>query len=179
MAKVSQDRVREKNYAPRERKRYFDVIQRYFAAIQFQSSKASETNGPIFERQRNYKRLSVTRLFLSYPSPLLSPSFHLFLGVTLVIETLHSKEILASFRRNEARFQNSENSGEEGAPPFDKERAERFDPFFFFFPPSPFRSILTFEGANSCIWAWQIGARDPLMMRTNEPRVARGGEKKD
>lgn len=94
---------RKIHYAPRERKRYFDVIQRYFAAIQFQSSKASETNGPIFERQRNYKRLSVTRLFLSYPSPLLSPSFHLFLGVTLVIETLHSKEILASFRRNEVK----------------------------------------------------------------------------
>lgn len=101
--KIARPSERKIHYAPRERKRYFDVIQRYFAAIQFQSSKASETNGPIFERQRNYKRLSVTRLFLSYPSPLLSPSFHLFLGVTLVIETLHSKEILASFRRNEVK----------------------------------------------------------------------------
>lgn len=178
MAKVSQDRVREKSIMLLEKGNDISTLFNDISPpFNFNRAKRARRMDP--SSNDNYKRLSVTRLFLSYPSPLLSPSFHLFLGVTLVIETLHSKEILASFRRNEARFQNSDNSGEEGAPPFDKERAERFDPFFFFFPPSPFRSILTFEGANSCIWAWQIGARDPLMMRTNEPRVARGGEKKD
>lgn len=29
-------------------------------------------------------------------------------------------------------------------------------------------------GANSCIWAWQIAAREPLMTRTNDQGIQNG-----
>lgn len=127
---------------------------------------------PSSKRQRNYN-LSVTRFFLSSSSSRL--------GVTLVIETLDSKEILIvpSFEEVKGRggratlFQGCSKLGELG-----EEQPHRLirkewkgsipSSFFlssslpFFGPSSPV------EGANSCIWAWQIAARDPLMMRTNE-----------
>ena len=125
---------------------------------------------PSSKRQRNYNLSRDS----SYPSPLL-------LGVTLVIETLDSKEILIvpSFEEVKGRggratlFQGCSKLGELG-----EEQPHRLirkewkgsipssfflsSSFPFFGPSSPV------EGANSCIWAWQIAARDPLMMRTNE-----------
>lgn len=158
------------------------TIFRRFAAIQFQSSKASETNGPILERQRNYN-LSVTRSFLSHLSSSSSSFLRLFATETLEKDS-HCRFAPAQQGQGTCYVV----QGCSGERRILRERVEgatflhrlirkewkdsipsSFSPLFG--PSSPV------EGANSCIWAWQIAARDPLMMRTNEPRVARGEEK--
>ena len=166
--RVRRDRRRKPIALCLDRKRYFDVA----AAIQFQSSDAARTM-PRFERQRNYNLPARERCIVAW---------HLLFPIRYS-ETLGSRDskeisLLARSATREGQgtslatlFKTVPNEELEGGQ---EHKGSFFNGLirkdsaleFFLFGPS---SLV--GGANSCIWAWQIAAREPLMMRTNEPQL--------
>lgn len=148
-----------------------EAIFRRLAAIEFQSSKASETNGPIFETTT--KLQPFTRFFLSFSS---SPRRYTRHRNARLERDSHCPFVRGGQRTRRSGyvvprlFQTRRRTWKEQPHRLIRKEWKGSIPssfflsssFPFFGPSSPV------EGANSCIWAWQIAARDPLMMRTNE-----------
>lgn len=134
---------RKKNHPLRSPRK--EAIFRRLAAIEFQSSKASETNGPIFETTT--KLQPFTRFFLSFSS---SPRRYTRHRNARLERDSHCPFVRGGQRTRRSgyvvpRLFQTWRTRRRTASPFDKERVERFDPFFFFslLLLPLFRSILT------------------------------------
>lgn len=124
-----------------------EAIFRRLAAIEFQSSKASETNGPIFETTTKLQpfRHEILPILLLFP-----PRRYTRHRNARLERDSHCPFVRGGQRTRRSgyvvpRLFQTWRTRRRTASPFDKERVERFDPFFFFslLLPSLFRSILT------------------------------------
>ena len=129
---------RKKNHPLRSPRK--EAIFRRLAAIEFQSSKASETNGPIFETTTKLQpfRHEILPILLLFP-----PRRYTRHRNARLERDSHCPFVRGGQRTRRSgyvvpRLFQTWRTRRRTASPFDKERVERFDPFFFFFSPPPF-----------------------------------------